>query len=170
MFTESPQFQAAVRTQQIITGAILSGLMTLFVVALIVDMPPPPAQRVPVLSYVSAGLALMNSLLAYVVPGQVVQGGLKRIATSGGHVRAPNQGGEEAALLGLGQTGHITRLALLEGAGFLGCIAYMIEREALGLIVAGVMACFLLACFPTPGRVRAWLERHKQRLVELKNQ
>jgi hypothetical protein len=172
MFTESPRFQALVRTQQIITGAIISGLVAFSVIVL--TMPTPAGQGVdgergPIVSYVAAAVGVMNLALAFVVPALVLHGGLRRMA-AGVSASPDSLGDEAAALLNLRQTAHIVTLGLLEGAGFLGCIAYLLEGHAVGMTIAGVMVGLMLALFPTVGRVRAWLEKHEQRLIEMRKE
>jgi hypothetical protein len=61
-------------------------------------------------------------------------------------------------------------LALLEGAAFLGCIAYLLEARPLALGVVVVAITPMLVNFPTEARVRAWLERQADQLAELRQQ
>lgn len=171
MPTDTPRFRTAVRTMQIITLAILGGLVTLIVVALVVENQRPPAElahrasRTPFISFIAVAVAFVNILAAYVVPNVLVHASMKRQAA---RAQPLSVEAEASALLALRQTAQILTIALLEAAGFLGAIAYLMEGHLLGLMVSGAMAGFILSAFPTTPRIANWLETQQQRLVEMR--
>ena len=77
---------------------------------------------------------------------------------------------DTAKLLAERQRSMIIAMALLEGVGFLGGIAYMLEASLLALGVAFVAILFLALNFPTEGRVRFWLDQQLDALSNLRQQ
>jgi hypothetical protein len=68
------------------------------------------------------------------------------------------------------RTLQIIALALIEAPGMLGGIAYLIEKNSLGLAVMGLGVGLMLARFPTEGNVRQWLEAKKEELERLRQE
>src|SRR5206468_1268858 len=70
--------------------------------------------------------------------------------------------------LAVEQVTMIVGMALLEGTGFMGCIAYLQEAQPLALGVVGVVVVLMFLKFPTAQRVRARLERMADQLTEMR--
>jgi hypothetical protein len=163
----SSSLPARVRIMQIIAGALLLGVLSFLAVVLFIrsqqaNAPP----DIPIISLVGVAVLVSNIATALFVPPLVLQGGLRRLAGS----RKPSRGGEAdtSGLLVLRQTTLILVLALLEGAAFLGIIAYLLEGSAIGLGVAGVAVLVMLFHFPTEDRVRSWVRQQEQRLTNMR--
>ncbi|NJN14146.1 MAG: hypothetical protein HC813_00305 [Planctomycetes bacterium] len=72
---------------------------------------------------------------------------------------------EEEKLVNIYQGRVIVGAALLEGAAFMGGIAYMVERSLPGLAVAIIcIAAILLWDFPNRSRMGEWLDEQKRLL------
>jgi hypothetical protein len=74
--------------------------------------------------------------------------------------------GDDAQLMAVRQTTMIVANALLEGAGMMACMAYLLEGQPFTLTIVAVLVVFMLFQFPTRERVRAWLERHLALVAE----
>jgi hypothetical protein len=166
------------RLIQIIAAAMLSGVATLLAIALYLvwaqnqgrGMAPP--QGSPMVSYIAVAVLITNAPLAVVLPGMQTRNSLRRIAS--GTWQVPPGGDptgfttDTAKLLVVRQTTLIIALALLEGAAFLGGIAYLLEAQPLALVVVAVATALMLAQFPTESRVRAWLEQQADALAAVR--
>ena len=60
------------------------------------------------------------------------------------------------------QTRMIIGLALLEGAAFFNVIAYLIEGHWWSFLVVAALLAWMLASFPTSGRLKQWIEDREQ--------
>jgi hypothetical protein len=172
----SPQ---RLRTMQIIAAALLMGLSTFLALVLFLvhgqdsrGSAPPPEP--PLISILAAGMLAACAALSFILPAVLVRVVVRSIAS--GTWRPPPQQSEAAfptagsKLVLLRQTTLILGLALLEGAGFFGCMAHLIEGVPWVLAVPGVAIALMLWKFPTQGRVRAWLEQQAEALADLRRQ
>jgi hypothetical protein len=174
------RLQPWVRTMQIIAGAMMLGVVfCLGTLSLVVVqakgqgmMQPPP--DFPMVTAIAVVLLVSNVPLSFGLPVAVTRQALRRIAAGTWQPPAQNPGTtfatDSSKLLAVRQTSLIIGLALLEAAGLLGCIAYLLEADPIALGVVAVALAFQLARFPTEGRVRAWLEQQADRLAELRQQ
>ena len=71
---------------------------------------------------------------------------------------------DTAKLLAVRQTTMLISWAMVEGAAFFGCIAYLLEAQPFTLAVVGVAVLLMLVDFPTERGVSAWLERQVDQL------
>jgi hypothetical protein len=168
------------RVMQIIAGSLLTGVAVFLAVVLFTvlvqnngqGMLPP--RRLPIQSLVAVAMSAVCAPLAFVLPRMQTHSALRRITTGtwqvppGANPKAFATGG--AKLMAVRLATMVVGLALLEGAAFMGCIAYLLEAQALALGVIGVAAALMLCKFPTENRVRAWLERQADVLAELGQQ
>lgn len=156
------QLAPAVRTMQIIVGALAFGLLNFMGVVVFVIRPADkgPAPDEMVLTYVSVGLAAMSVLLSFVVP-IALAGQLRKtvglLPSQTGRSRAIEDA-NLAPLLQMHQTLLIIRCAILEGAGFFNLVAHIIERHKITLAAAGVLLFIMMTQFPTRSRVEGWVE------------
>jgi hypothetical protein len=168
------------RGMQIIAGALLAGVVTLLALVLILVFLQnqgaglAPAGNMPILTMVAGFLFVIQAPLAFLLPRILIRSALRRVAS--GTWQIP-PGAESASfntdaskLLAVKQTSMILGLALLEGAAFLGCIAYLLEAQSIALGVVVVAVALMLMTFPTEPRVRAWLEQQFDQLAELRQQ
>ncbi|OJW08338.1 MAG: hypothetical protein BGO49_13125 [Planctomycetales bacterium 71-10] len=182
---ETDAVRAVVRTSQIIVGAMVAGVAFFCVLATTVlsdaGRPGPPAKPdvlgLPLITAMSLGFGVISIVASLVVPRVMVEGGLRAIAkgpslddmklTESGQ-RQVYPASDVGRLLPLFQTQLIVASALNEGGAFFGALAYMIERQAAALAVAGTLVALLLSRFPTLDRVQGWLDAQLERLSQLR--
>jgi hypothetical protein len=172
------QFSRRVWTMQIIAATLIGGVVILAAVALyLVDtngpMAPAPAPDTwPVLSVVALVMLVTCVPLSIFIPNMVLRGMVQRIAaarpTATGEGEPDPPARDEVTLLGVRQMTMIISFALLEGAGTMAGIAYMLEAQSFALTTVVVTVLFMLFQFPTQGRIREWLERHVVLVHELR--
>jgi hypothetical protein len=170
------QFSRRVWTMQIIAATLIGGVVILAAVALyLVDtngpMAPVPAPDTwPILSVVALVMLATCVPLSIFIPNMVLRGMVQRIAAAksiGGGQPGPFAS-DENSLLGVRQMTMIISFALLEGAGTMAGIAYMLEAQSFALTTVVVTVLFMLFQFPTQRRIREWLERHVVLVHELR--
>ena len=66
------------------------------------------------------------------------------------------------------QTVLIIRSALLEGGTFFALIAFMLERQAPSLVVAGVLILALVSGLPTRSKVEEAIESERRQIEQLR--
>ncbi len=66
---------------------------------------------------------------------------------------------DAAKLFAVYLTSTIVGLALVEGAGILCCLAYLLEGQTYVLALIAIAVVLQIARFPTEGRLRAWMGR-----------
>jgi hypothetical protein len=162
-----------VRTMQIICGTLAASVVTFLVVVLVINGPPNAAAQPGVMTCLSAGFFLVMLVVSMIVPRSIVQSQITQIAR--GTWKPPEQlppnydvSPESAKLLMAYQTHMIVRLAMLEGAGFFGLVAYLLEGHWLALGVGIAVLALLLSQFPTRGRVENWAEHARVRMQEIR--
>jgi hypothetical protein len=152
-----------IRSLQIIAAVLPAGvLIFLAVVFFLVEQRGPNApQDPPVVSIMAIGCFVVAVALRFVVPGVMV-GAFRRQLAKGtwppASATMPPGLTDQDKLLGLYQTQMVVGAALLEGTGFFGCIAYLLQGWATSAAIAGASVLIMLATFPTTQRVRNWLE------------
>ena len=169
----SERVRGHVRTMQIICGMLAAGVVTFLVIVLVINGPPDAAVQPDVITYVSIGFFLVILMAALIVPGAMLKGQLAQIA--GGTWKPPAQlppehdvSSESAKLLMAYQMHMIVRLAMFEGAGFFGLVAYLVEGHWLALGVAICALALLLSRFPTRSRLENWAESAQRRMQEIR--
>src|SRR5262249_19506510 len=131
-----------------------------------------PAPGLPIQTVMAAGMFAVFVPLSFLVPTIQTGAALRRIAA--GTWRPPPDVDPKsyetvaAKLLTVRQTTMLVGLALLEGAAFMACTAYLLEGQTLVLAVVALVVLFMLLQFPTEGRVRAWIERQADQLAQLR--
>lgn len=182
---ETDAVQQVVRTSQIIVGAMVAGVtfFCVFVTTVLGDAGRPgPAAKpdilgLPLLTALCLGFGVITLVASFVVPRVMVEGGLRVIArgSSLDEMKLTESGQRQVypasdvrRLLPLFQTQLIVASALNEGGAFFGAVAYMLERQAVALAVAGTMIALILSRFPTLDRVQGWLDAQLERLAQLR--
>ncbi len=146
-----PNFETRVRVLQIITFALVMGVVMFgAVVVLLLRALEPPAAT-PVISGIAAGFAVFAIVLHVVLPKIIVRNTLA------------NQGpkANPESLLNVYQTQHIIALALLEGAAFFNLVATILEHHVWSIAVAVALVMIMLSRFPTQTRRAQWLETQR---------
>jgi hypothetical protein len=164
-------------TMQIISGTLVMGLVTLLGLAVFFNFQggAGPVADMPLISILAVALLAINVPLAFLVPGMMERNALGQIAagTFGTNTLVEEgqllaQGSDTRKLLAVKQTTVIVSRALFESAGFFGGIAYLVEKNWLGLAAALAALVLMLLTFPTEGRLRDWLENRKSALEEMR--
>jgi hypothetical protein len=165
---EDPLTPQRVRTVQIIAAALPAGVIAFLALVLyMVHVQNGGAGlnmqgQLPLVSLLAVGFLAVQAVLSFVLPVSVARSGVRRIAAAS---RETSPAADAGQLLGLYQTTLIVGLALLEGGCFFGCVAYLVEARPFVLAAVAVGLAFILLRFPTEGRVRLWLEDHKDQLA-----
>jgi hypothetical protein len=165
-----------IRVLQIIAFALLFGLLVFTGIVLFLRLsgqPIRPVAETPLVTFLAIGMLVMNLPLSVLVPQLNLQAALKGIAAgtwtpSPGRGPAPEYRDDAERLLGVRQTSLIVTLALLEGPGFLGCIAYLVEGSPFALCVPAAVVVAMLLHFPTKWRTLNWIERKLAELDSLR--
>lgn len=151
-----------VLTLQIIVLALLLGTTTFLGIALFlrlqVGKPLFQLDGPGLVSLLGLGIALVNGVLAVVVPRVVERNGLAKLDSKADATLATD-GDREAALGQLFQAKTIVGAALLEGTAFFQLIALLVEGWVPSLVVALLLMAGILAHLPTAGRFAAWRDR-----------
>jgi hypothetical protein len=127
---------------------------------------PAPAPSIPILTYMSAGLAVILLPLSFILPNIVATQSL-RSAAAGKPDNNPSSTpsvGKAANPANAFQTSAIIGGALDESVAFFAGIAYLIEQNPIALVVAGVCLGALVARFPTRDRVERWIALQEEKL------
>jgi ABC-type Co2+ transport system permease subunit len=156
---------------------MLAGLLGLVAVAAFVVMNDnQPAPRgalgdLPIISLMAGGMLAFNLVLSFFLPNTIARNAVRQIASRAG-TQADKKDREPAThtaeLIGIWQNTFIISRALLEGAGFFGGVAYLVEKHWLGLAVAVTAAAVMLLTFPTEDRIRSWVQNQEAVLDEMR--
>lgn len=153
--TETPRVESWLAGRAIIL-AMVAGLATFAGIVLFVGPPLETSSFVeptPVWLFALSGVSVAVLLALVGVGGLLISSARRRDAG------APLSGAVLAAEF---HKFTIVRAALLEGLGFLGCIAFQVAGEGLGLVVAFGCVVGLLGMLPTDGRYRRFEEAVRQ--------
>lgn len=143
-----------VRGLQVVTAALIVGVVTFSGVALTVNM----GQLRTDLEFMTLfgfGFAILCFLAHLVVP-MVMQ----RVQTSQISPQQMHSADDETRcglLLPIKKSTHIITCALLEGAAFLNITVFFLEGTVFSLLAAGVMVFCIALRFPTESRIRSWM-------------
>jgi len=171
--TDDTLLRQRLRVMQLIAAALILGVLFFLGIVLFQRGAEPPAGGVGIISLVAVLLLATNAPLAQVLPAILTRSALRRIASGTWQAPPGAAGGHDsdaAKLLTVQQTAMLIGLALLEGVAFLGCVAYLLEGEAVALAVVGVALFLMVLNFPTEGRLRAWLQAQEDRLAALRHE
>ncbi len=155
-----------VRVLQIIAFGLLFGLSAFTGVVLFLRLGGQmnrPMPDLPIITFLAIGMLAVNVPLSLLIPNWMTQAALEGIAAgtwtpSRGRGPAPVFRDDAERLFAVRQTTLIVTLALLEGPGFLGCIAYLVEGSPFALCVPAVAVVAMLLRFPTKWGTLGWVE------------
>lgn len=153
-----------VRQAQIITFALIQGVLLFGVIALFLNQAQLNGQP-DILTWIAVGfaaIALMNHLL---IPSLIVRAQLS--ALSAQDVKNGIDQNNLNTLSGIFLSQHIVACAIPEGAAMFGIVAYLVEHNWYSLAAAGVMLLLIAARFPTETSIRYWIE-NRIREIQLK--
>lgn len=177
MFTEEERSLLAqvTTTMQVIVAAMVAGLIVFLGIAVVIAsrMPGPAESRL--VTFVSVAFAGSAVVAAMIVPGLFRRGqrqtALAKSLSQSTSASAPVPGGGLAAVKALAtgyQTALVLRSALLEGGALFCLAAYLVERQAVSLVAAGVLILFLLGGFPTQSRLEEAIARERLAIAHLR--
>ncbi|HWY86943.1 MAG TPA: hypothetical protein VNX28_09480 [Gemmataceae bacterium] len=157
------------RITRIVVGAMMMGIVSFLAIAVIlVQRGAPNPNQQGILSAMAAAFFALMFLLWWVLPDVAAKNQIERIAAgtwtpgkdpkTGSEIQAGAYPNDAAKLLSVNQTRALIAAALLEGAGFFGCIAYLVEQQIFALGIPGSVILLMALTFPTRNRVVQWLE------------
>jgi hypothetical protein len=168
------------RTLQIIVAALAIGVVTFFIVVLLIvkgeGQNAGGGAASPLITYIALGAAVAAAFLALTIPNMISARQRMEIASGKAGLRSQMsqmlplkpEFRELAPLVAIYHARVIIFGALLEGAAFFNLIAYMIEHQMLSLVVAGCLLLMMLSQFPTPSRFENWIESEQRTIDELR--
>lgn len=142
-----PELAAMLRVLRIITYALIAGVLLFVGIVHFRGMAGLDHDGTPLVTYVSAGAAVLAVFVFSFVRLAMVRGARDKYARS-----------DVAGFVQGYQSATITWFAGLEGPAFFATIAYMLEGRALSLAVAGTMVLLMAASIPTRERVNSLLD------------
>ncbi|MDB5338311.1 MAG: hypothetical protein JWN70_3930 [Planctomycetaceae bacterium] len=152
----------AVRTMQIICGALMMGVISFAVVAVIVRSGKAAngqAEASVIVAYIAAGFAALCIAVRVVVPPQTVKAGISQLVK----VRRPDEL-TRLDLYQIYQSQMIVACAVLEGAGFFNLIAFIIAGQIWTLAIVVALVALMASVFPTLERVDNWADEQLRQL------
>lgn len=164
MATSDDDIRLPLRNMQIITFALAAGVVIFMAIVGFLglrDGANRAPEQLPIITIIAFAMLAADFAMTLIVPRQIVAAGIQRIAQS-------RVSGDLKMLLGLRQTSLIITLALFEGPAFVGCVAFLIERQVYALAVPILALVGMAMHFPTENSLRDWLERHGRQVLELR--
>jgi hypothetical protein len=166
------------RVMQIVAGTLLMGVLVflgiVLYVVLVQNKGGGKAPDLAVVSIVALVFFAIQAPLAFLVPQFLTRSALRQIASGSWKVplgaKAADFPSDASKLLAVEQTSMIIGLALLNGAAYLACIAYLVEAQAWVLAIALGAVSLMLVKFPTAGRVQSLLAEQVDQLDQLRRQ
>ena len=163
----SQEFSARVRIMQMVLGSLVAGpAFFAIIVAVMRQGRNFPAPATPIMTYIQIGFSVLCFIAQAFIPNLVVASGRRKIKTgtfppTPVSTTAADLDNEERMLATLYLTQLIVRAAFLEGGVFALLIAYLIEGELVGAVVAGLFWLRIVTLFPTRDRVECWIETQR---------
>jgi hypothetical protein len=163
---------------RLIAFSLLLGLLVFLGMVLVIvwiqdgghALKQPPG--LPILTYVAVAFVCLNAVVSFLLPAAIAGANLRKIC-KGEWRPGPGQSmtadaSDSVKVFSLYQGSLITGLAPLEGAGFLGGIAYLMEAQSIALGTVGLAILMMLFRFPTTARARTWVRRNVNELNEMR--
>jgi hypothetical protein len=174
------QFAIRVRLMQIITGAMIGGVLmfAVIIVGMVLQrgggfvMPRGP-EDLPIISIIALVVLAACLLARMVVSTTILRSSLRQIAASAPDVGAAGRssealGMEQGALLAVRQSTLIVGNALVEGPAFFAGIAYFLEGQTFALIGVLIPVLAMLWQFPTRQGIRSWVDRQLGLIIDIR--
>lgn len=157
---------AQLRVMQIITTAMLAGIVLFLGVVLVLHQLghfAEPALQPSLLSLIAAIQFILIFAAWLFLPGIILRQGVYRMAR-----QVANPTGQIGRLLALKQTTSIIACALMEFGAYLALIAYLMERQHYTLGIALACLLMIVVTFPTHNRLNRWLTDQQDRIDMLR--
>ncbi len=169
---DSVNLDGILRTNQIIIGALVMGIVVFLVILLVVfGARVEPLDGQAMISFVMAGFAANLLIIRLIAPALIVNSVRGKIAAgtwdpSHGNPQFQVASTDEGKLLQLFQTKTIVGAAILEGAAFGNLVAFLLEGQVYTLVIAVLFALGILVSFPTRNGLAEWLDNQLRRMKE----
>jgi len=152
-----PKFDGSIRVMQIITVALMMGLLSFLLVVLLLTKGEVLGFRKPdIMALLAAGFGLVMVVNHLVIPSVIANQQLKSAAEKG--LVENDDESRNLKVAGIYQTRLIVGLAMLEAAAFFNLVALLIEKNGLNLIFVIVALTLMLMKFPTRTKVSWWVQ------------
>lgn len=159
--TRITTIEQGVRLLQLIVVALIMGVLMFAGVAVFltfqqgpqVPLAPGAPPKMVLIAYLAVGFAMLVTVVRFVVPGIVLNAGVKQAAN--------NQGVDQLTpvdLLPSYIASTIVACALLEGAALFNVVALIIDSQVWSLGIVGVLLVLMAVNFPTVDRVQYWAD------------
>lgn len=139
--------QTVGRTTQIVTAALIMGVLVFAGVALTIRTAP--RAGLPIMTYLGVAAAALLTVVRFFVPA----------AIANQHVQAcrglPAEQARERLAVAY-QVRNVVTMSLLEGASFFNLVAFMLEGQWLTLGVVAVLVTLMAVAFPSQGQFESW--------------
>jgi hypothetical protein len=145
-----PSEEVPFKTVQIIVAALIVGTLIFAVIAFLTAQPG----NLDLVAYLAVGFSAVELAISFVLPKILARKAIQELPSQNGEIPA-------MALFGVYQTQAIIRGALLEGAAFFCCIAYMNTQLWWTLATALGLMAILAILFPTRGRFDDWVREQR---------
>jgi hypothetical protein len=153
----SPGFAASVRILQIISAALMMGVLSFLFVVLMVTAGDVLRRDNPTLiTVIAAGVGMLIILIHFVFPPMITSAQLRSLGGSGWNQL--DDAARRERIMGVHRVQHIIGLAVLEGAAFLNLIALMIGHSMFSTAMVVLLLSLMLAKFPTETKVSWWVQ------------
>jgi hypothetical protein len=153
----NPGFAASIRLLQIISAALMMGVLSFLLVVLLVTEGEVLGRHNPsLITVIAAGIGLLTILIHFVLPTMITGAQLKSLRGSGWNQL--DDAARTERIMGVHRTQHIIGLAVLEGAAFLNLIALMIGHSMFSTVMVVLLLSLMLAKFPTETKVSWWVQ------------
>jgi hypothetical protein len=158
------------RTARIIVLALCGGIVAFGVFALFYR-DADQEESAGILTYMSIGFAVLETIMCLIVPRFIVGANRRRIASGTWSLQGNqvlNVDTDVGKLAVTYQQATIIGCAFLEGAAFLALTAYLTEGHVAALIAAAAMLIGVALHMPLGDGVSSWVERQLQIIDEEK--
>ena len=143
------------RTSQIISGALIMGIVMFGGVAFVVAKGA--EDKVPMLAFIGIAFAGMNTVLRFIVPTIIVNAAKPKLIEA-------NDADRMVQLAGLYQTKMIVGMAVLEGAALFNLVAYITDKQFWSYGVVAFLLGVMAISLPSQGLFESWAEEMKRNL------
>ncbi len=125
-----------------------------------------PSRSIPILTYLSVGVALTLLPLSFILPNVIARQSLRTAdarGSGGSSNPSPSVAGAANPAFAF-QKSAIVGAALIEGPAFLAALAYLIEQNPIAIGVFLALLVALILQFPTRERVERWIVLQEEKL------
>jgi hypothetical protein len=178
---DTQRLESHLRTMRVMIGAMIVGIASfLGIVVFLVQLRAANLNQQIMLSSLAVAFFGIMFVAWWFLPDVVVKSQVQQIAngtwTQGKNLNtskeipATTYPTDASKLLAVNQTRSIIAAALLEGAAFFGCVAYMVEGQVFTLAVPGVVLALMALTFPTRDRVGQWVDEQQMRINDSRSE